>query len=105
MSVKNFLTKKQMDQEKKLRSRLGKVRKERAGIIRFDMNDVVDGETMDLKAEGLQKVTISLRGKKKYISIFDLDAGKRFYLKDDDVERLLKDKFLHLTFRVPIPRE
>ena len=105
MSVLNFLTKEQMEEEQELRSQLGTLREERAEIIRFDDNDVVDGEGIDPKREGLQKITISLYGREKYISIFDLDVGRRFYLKDDDVEQLLNDKFLHLTFKMPIPKE
>jgi hypothetical protein len=105
MSILNFLTKEQIEEEEELKFQLGTMREERANIIRFHEGDVVDGGDMDRKWEGLQKVTISLRGKEKYISIFDLDIGLRFYLEDNDVERLLNDKFLHLTFKVPIPEK
>lgn len=60
---------------------------------------------MDPKREGLQKITISLCGEEKYISILDLDVGRRYYFEGDEVERLLRDKFLHLTFKVPVPEE
>lgn len=105
MSILNFLTKEQIEEEEGLRSRLGKFREERADIIHFDAEDIINRKGVDIKAEGLQNITISLGGRKKYISIFDLDVGRIFCLSDDEVERLLKDKFLHLTFKVPIPKE
>lgn len=104
----NHLEPNQQQEEQKLRER-SKNLNEEPGIVSFHAEDIVDGETFidsepnqdDLFIVG--KVTISLNGEEKYISIFDLDMGKRIYLEDDEVERLLKDKFLHLTFKAPLP--
>ena len=75
------------------------IRSERGDLERLSAEDA-DG---DPRLEGCQRIRIFLRGEEKFVSLFDLDHGLKFYLQDEEVKELLAKGNLDLSFRVPVP--